>query len=88
GVFSYLRGYRFTIKSSHSFTAVEGKVLTVTATAYEEGGVTTPLEQRPHIQWHETLKPLTASAAAAVAAQPAPGSASISAGASVGGGKK
>ena len=27
GVFSYLRGYKFEVKSSHSFTAVEGKAL-------------------------------------------------------------
>jgi hypothetical protein len=91
GVFSYLRGYKFTIKSSHSFTAVEGKVLTVTATAYEEGGVTTPLEQRPKIQWHESLKPFTAGAGVAAAAPgappPGPANASFSAGVSVGGKK-
>jgi hypothetical protein len=92
GVFSYLRGYKFEVKSSHSFTAVEGKALQVTATAYEEGGVTTPLESRPKIQWHETLKPLTAGIAAApppgapAGSQGAAGSASV--GVSVGGGKK
>lgn len=58
GVFSYLRGYKFEVKSSHAFTATEGKSLEVTATAFEKGGVTTPLEQRPAIEWHETLKPL------------------------------
>jgi hypothetical protein len=96
GVFSYLRGYKFEVKSSHAFTAVEGKVLTITATAFEKGGVTTPLEQRPNIEWHETLKPFIAtpmSAAAPGAAGPAPGAAapasgSVSGGVSVGGGKK
>jgi hypothetical protein len=58
GVFSYLRGYKFEVKSSHSFTAIEGKSLTVTATSYEKGGVTTPLEQRPTIDWHEKIEPL------------------------------
>ncbi|HEY4011718.1 MAG TPA: hypothetical protein VGM06_00150 [Polyangiaceae bacterium] len=65
GVFSYLRGYKFEVKSSHSFTAVEGKALSVVATAFEKGGVTTPLEQRPTIEWHETLKPLTTGASTA-----------------------
>ena len=36
GVFSYLRGYKFEVKSSHAFTAVEGKTLTVVATAFEK----------------------------------------------------
>ncbi len=57
GIFSYLRGYKFEVKSSHSFTAIEGKNLVITATAFEKGGVTTPLEQRPQIDWHETLRP-------------------------------
>jgi hypothetical protein len=55
GVFTYLRGYKFEVKSSHSFTAVEGKTLTLEATALEKGGVTTPLEQRPAIEWHEKV---------------------------------
>lgn len=71
GVFSYLRGYKFEVKSSHSFTAIEGKTLTIAATAFEKGGVTTPLEQRPTIEWHEKVQPLTSGAAAA----PAPGAA-------------
>jgi hypothetical protein len=94
GVFSYLRGYKFETKTSHAFTAVEGKVLEVTVTAFEKGGVTTPLEQRPTFEWHETVKPLVAGAAAAAAASAggtsagAPGGASVSAGISAGGGKK
>jgi hypothetical protein len=78
GVFSYLRGYKFEVKSSHAFTAVEGKSLTVTATAFEKGGVTTPLEQRPTIEWHEKVGPLgpaTAAPSADANAGAAPGSA-------------
>ena len=60
GVFTYLRGYKFEVKSSHSFTAVEGKTLTLTATALEKGGVTTALEQRPAIEWHEKVQALGA----------------------------
>jgi hypothetical protein len=86
GVFSYLRGYKFEVKSSHAFTAIEGKALTVTATAFEKGGVTTPLEQRPTIEWHEKVMPLTAAVA------PVPASAGAGAPVdgtpSTGGGKK
>lgn len=53
GVFSYLRGYRFEIRSSHSFTAVEGKTVNLQAIAFEKGGVTTPLEERPAVRYSE-----------------------------------
>jgi len=102
GVFTYLRGYKFEVKSSHSFTGVEGKTMTVDATALEKGGVTTPLEQRPTIEWHEKVQSLGAQpvpagapgAAPAPATAPMPGApapqggVSGSAGVSVGGGKK
>lgn len=65
GVFTYLRGYKFEVKSSHSFTAVEGKTLGLTATAYESGGVTTPLQDRPKIEWKEKVQALGAGAASA-----------------------
>jgi hypothetical protein len=55
GVFSYLRGYRFEVRSSHSFTAVEGKTINLQAVAYEKGGVTTPLEERPAIRYVEKV---------------------------------
>jgi hypothetical protein len=94
GVFTYLRGYKFEVKSSHSFTAVEGKTLTLVATGLEKGGVTTPLEQRPGIEWQEKVQSLGSSAAAGatpgasgapVAPAPAGGGAS---GAPTGGGSK
>lgn len=56
GMFSYLRGYRFEVKSTHSFTITEGKAIELTATAYEKGGVTTPVEQRPALRFVEKLK--------------------------------
>lgn len=55
GVFSYLRGYRFEVRSSHSFTAAEGKTIQVEAVAYEKGGVTTPLEDRPAVRYIEKV---------------------------------
>jgi hypothetical protein len=96
GVFTYLRGYKFEVKSAHSFTSVEGKTLTLTATALEKGGVTTPLEQRPTIDWNEKVNALGAGGSAPAGAAPgapavktqtqtAPGSASGSI--SIGGGK-
>ena len=55
-MFSYLRGYRFEVKSSHSFTVTEGKTIQLEAVAWEKGGVTTPLEQRPTIRYVEKIK--------------------------------
>jgi hypothetical protein len=56
GVFSYLRGYRFEVKSSHSFTVSEGKTIDLEAIAWEKGGVTTPLEQRPAVRYVEKIR--------------------------------
>jgi hypothetical protein len=55
GVFSYLRGYRFEVRSTHSFTAVEGKTINLDAIAYEKGSVTTPLEERPAVRYVEKV---------------------------------
>ena len=84
GVFSYLRGYKFEVKSSHAFTAVEGKTMSVVATAFEKGGVTTPLEQRPAVEWQEKIQALGGGASASAPG----GGASVSGSVSVGGGKK
>lgn len=75
GVFSYLRSYRFESKSSHSFTAVEGKTVNLQVVAYEKGGVTTPLEERPAFRFVEkVVSGLTdTSGASAPAGAPAPG---------------
>lgn len=56
GVFSYLQGYRFEIRSSHSFTVTEGKTIEVRAIAFEKGGVTVPLEQRPAMRYFERVR--------------------------------
>jgi hypothetical protein len=55
-VFSYLRGYKFEVKGSHSFTVTEGKTIELEAVAWEKGGVTTPLEQRPALRYVEKIK--------------------------------
>lgn len=56
GVFSYLRGYKFDLKSSHSFTVTEGKTVSLETIAWEKGDVTTPLEQRPAIRFDENVR--------------------------------
>ena len=73
GVFTYLRGYKFEVKSAHSFTAVEGKTLSLISTALEKGGVTTPLEQRPTIEWGEKVGSVGAGSPSAGTAAPAGG---------------
>jgi len=90
GVFSYLRGYKFEVKSGHAMTAVEGKTDAVTITAYEKGGVTTPLEQRPAVTWEEKFQNVGAgpTPAAAPAGASGGGGISVSGGISVGGGSK
>ncbi|MDB4941914.1 MAG: Dihydrolipoamide acetyltransferase component of pyruvate dehydrogenase complex [Labilithrix sp.] len=89
GVFTYLRGYKFEVKSAHSFTSVEGKTLSLISTALEKGGVTTPLEQRPTIEWAEKVGALgSASALAPGSAPAAPAAgANVAGSMSVGGGK-
>ena len=56
GLFSYLRGYTFRIQSSHAFTAEEGKVTTVKVVAYEKGGFTTDLKDRPAVRYDVEIK--------------------------------
>jgi hypothetical protein len=68
GVFSYLKGYKFGVKSGHAFTVGEGKALVVTALAFEKGGATTPLEQRPTIEWREKTAPIGSAPPPAAAA--------------------
>lgn len=56
GVFSYLKGYTFKIKSSHAFTAEEGKITSVTVVAYEKGDFTTDLKDRPSVRYDVEIK--------------------------------
>lgn len=54
GVFKYLTKYTFTVRASHTFTAQEGKATRIEAVAYEKGGATTRLEDRPAIEFKVT----------------------------------
>jgi hypothetical protein len=51
GVFSYLRGYTFDLKDELSFSVDEGKTIEISATAWEKGGTTTALEERPALRF-------------------------------------
>ena len=55
GIFSYLRGYKFTVRSSHTFTASEGRQNVITVRAYEKGNITTELKDRPAIKFEVNL---------------------------------
>jgi hypothetical protein len=50
GVFSYLRGFKITLTSSHTWTTTS-EPIHVTATLYEQSDVTVPFQQRPQVRW-------------------------------------
>ncbi|MEM7433557.1 MAG: dihydrolipoamide acetyltransferase [Myxococcota bacterium] len=56
GVFSYLKGYRFKVRSTYNFSVPEGRVATVVVVGYEKGGPTTPLEERPAVRYIERIE--------------------------------
>src|SRR5205085_12347248 len=58
GIFSYLKGYRFKVRSSYSFSAPENERITIRVVGYEKGGPTAPLEERPAIRYAEETGPL------------------------------
>jgi hypothetical protein len=86
GVFSYLRGYKFQVPSSHTFTITEGKTLKLDVVAWEKGDVTTALEQRPSIRYVENLRAGVTGEGGKPAAAPA--KAEASGGVSIGAGAK
>lgn len=55
GIFSYLKGYRFKVRSNYSFTAPEGRTVQIRVVGYEKGGPTSPLEDRPAIRYIERV---------------------------------
>ncbi|MCA9668442.1 MAG: hypothetical protein KC503_22780, partial [Myxococcales bacterium] len=55
GIFSYLKGYRFRVRSSHTFTAGEGRQTAITVRAFEKGNITTELKDRPAIKFETNL---------------------------------
>jgi uncharacterized small protein (DUF1192 family) len=55
GIFSYLKGYVFRLRSSYTFRAEEGKRTIVKIVGYEKGGITTDLKERPYIRYDTEL---------------------------------
>jgi hypothetical protein len=51
GVFSYLRGFTFDLKDELKFSVDEGKTIQIAAMAWEKGGATTALEERPALRF-------------------------------------
>ena len=88
GVFSYLRGYKFQVPSSHTFTITEGKTLKLDVVAWEKGDVTTALEQRPSIRYVENLRAGVTGESAPGGAPAAPAKAEAGGGVSIGAGAK
>jgi hypothetical protein len=77
GVFSYLEGYRFKVQSSYTFNAEPGKVTTVRVVGFEQGGLTTDLQDRPAVRYdidtkRDTGPRLAPDAAPAAGAPPPP----------------
>jgi hypothetical protein len=59
GFFSYVKGYKFKVTSSYTFTAEEGKIITVKIVGFERGGITTSLEERPAVRYDIKIEKLT-----------------------------
>lgn len=59
GVFSYLNGYTFESRSSHSFTAPENGAVKLVSQGFERGNMTTEMADRPSVNWQAV--PLDAS---------------------------
>jgi len=73
GVFAYLKQYKFTVRSSHTFTASEGKETQINIEGYEKGGITTQLKDRPAVEFKENVLTEHPDAAGAAGAAGAPG---------------
>lgn len=73
GVFSYLRGYRYRIRSSFRFKVVPGTGTTIRVVPFERGSAFTPLKQRLAIRYEKSVSTLTLKRdARGRAARPAP----------------
>lgn len=56
GVFSYLKGYKFNVRDSHTFAAAEGKQTQLKVVGYEKGNpITTDPKDRPAVDFRENI---------------------------------
>lgn len=59
GVFTYYeRGYRFRVRSSHTFEAAAGERVDVRVVGMEEGGPLAPVSERPGVRYVDDARPL------------------------------
>lgn len=60
GVFSYLKQYRFRVRSSYTFKALEGKSMEISVVAFEKNPLVTQLTDRPTVQYDVKIRDITA----------------------------
>ena len=51
GMFSYVDGYRFKLKSNYTFYATKGRITRVAIVGHERGGLTTSMEDKPYVSY-------------------------------------
>jgi hypothetical protein len=51
GIFTYVDGYSFKVKSNYTFFAPKGRITRVEVIGYERGGVTTDLQDKPYVRY-------------------------------------
>ncbi len=59
GVFSYLKGYKYRIRSSYRFKITPGTGTTIRVVPFERGSAFTPLKQRLSIRYEKKVSTLT-----------------------------
>jgi len=51
GIFRYVEGYTFRVRSTQGFSVADGKAIQVNVVAFEKGGPGTPPEERPAVRY-------------------------------------
>ena len=64
GIFSYVKGYTFRVRSTQSFSVPDGKAIQIRVVGFEKGGPTTPPEERPAVRYIQRVTSLREAAEA------------------------
>ena len=59
GLFSYLKGYHYTVEATHAFSAVPDQYFMVRAIGYDKGGRSAKMEDRPAVRFVERVSQIT-----------------------------
>lgn len=51
GIFTYVDGYSFRVKSNYTFFANKGRITRLAVVGYERGGITTDLQDKPYVRY-------------------------------------